>query len=385
MIEERIISSLLDNDLYTLTVGQVAFKLFPSIQVEYQFINRGKTPFPPNFIYELNHQLELMKTLSFVQSEIDWLKSLGYISDEYLRWLKNYKFDPLELNITQNGNDLTIKVNGYWLRTIMWEVPLLALISELYYKLSDSIPDNKWETRIVNKAKNLSDSGCLWIDFGTRRRFNFDVQNKVVETMKSFSGFLGTSNMFLAFKHGVKPNGTMSHQGPMAMMAKYGVKYANEYWMKHWKEVYGEKLLIYLVDTFTTKSFLKQFNKEDVLIWDGLRQDSGNPFEWMNEILSHYEKLGVNTIGKKFIFSDSLTDEKYKKLSLEYRNRATIIGGIGTFFSNDCGYKPLSIVIKLKSADFGYGMREVIKLSDDQVKNTGNVNFINQIKRELGI
>ena len=126
MIEKQIISSLLDNDLYTFTVGQVAFKLFSTVQVRYQFINRGKTPFPEKFLDELNHQLKLMKNLRFTQLELNWIKSLGYISDEYLKWLSDYQFDPSELVINQNGGELTIIIKGSWMRTIMWEVPFLA-------------------------------------------------------------------------------------------------------------------------------------------------------------------------------------------------------------------------------------------------------------------
>lgn len=381
MIEERIISSLLDNDFYTLTVGQVAFKSFPTLNVQYQFINRNGTPFPDGFINELNHQLELMKGLRFTQPELDWLKFLGYFSDEYLKWLSEYQFNPSELTINQNNGILTIIINGSWVRTIMWEVPLLSLISELYYRILGLKPKNWWKDKILKKAQNLDDGSCLWIDFGTRRRFSFDVQNQVVSTMKYFKGFLGTSNIFLAFKHNIKPNGTMSHQGPMAMMAKYGIVNANRKWMKYWKETYGEKLLIYLVDTFTTDHFLSQFNQADALVWDGLRQDSGDPSEWMDKILKHYNGLDVPTTNKKFIFSDSLTDETYKELSLKYRNYATIVGGIGTALSNDCGHKPLNIVVKLISADG----KDVVKLSDHKGKHTGKPEAIRLVKEQLRI
>ena len=385
MIKEPIIQSLIDQDLYTLTVGQVAFKLFPAAEVEYQFINRNHTPFPNGFVNELVHQVELMKNLRLSHSELLWLKSLGYLQNNYLDWLFNFRFNSTELSIYQMGNELSIKIKGSWLRAIMWEVPLLALISELYYRLTNKEADGLWTDKITQKAYNLSNNGCKWIDFGTRRRFSFTTQNEVVNTMKHYTGFLGTSNMFLAMKYGVSPNGTMSHQGPMAMMGKYGVKDANREWMNCWINCYKNKLLIYLVDTFTTDIFLRDFGVKEATLWNGLRQDSGNPDEWMNKILNHYSKLGIPTKDKTFIFSDNLTDEKYKNLSLKYRDRASIIGGIGTFFSNDCDHKPLNIVIKLTAINFGNGWKETVKISDDVGKNVGDKTLIENIKRELRI
>lgn len=384
IVTDSIIKSLLDSDLYTLTVGQVAFNLFPNVQVEYKFINRNETYFNFAFDTELKHQLELLKNLKFTPLELDWLKSTGHFSDEYLKWLSDYQFDPNELIINQENGTLSIKIKGSWIRTIMWEVPLLATISELYYKLSKSTPIDEWKRKIVRKSKNLSNNGCNWIDFGTRRRFSFDVQNQVVDTMKHFSGFLGTSNMFLAFKHNVKPNGTMSHQGPMAMMAKYGAANVNKIWMDCWRKVYDEKLLTFLPDTFTTNVFLRNFNKEDALLWS-LRQDSGNPNEWIENILKFYDNLGIDSHNKTIVLSDSLTDESFVEYTKRYGDKIRIIGGIGTSLSNDCGYSPLSIVIKLASVDFGDGMTPVVKLSDNIAKNTGNSNLIQQIKEKLNI
>lgn len=386
IINEPLIKSILDQDLYTFTVGQIAFKKFPTARVKYQFINRGKTPFPDGFADELRHQLMCMNSLYLTSDELNYLKSLGYLEEDYLKWLNEYRFNPMEVTVDQIGYELTIGIDGLWMNTVMWEVPILALVSELYYKLSGLKPKPGWRTRILIKAQNLNAVDCLWVDFGTRRRHSFKVQNQVVSTMKQFGGFLGTSNVLLAMKHNVKPNGTMSHQGIMAMMVKYGVTNANREWMKVWREIYGNKLSIFLTDTFTTDNFLKDFTKEDAEEWSGLRQDSGDPEDWMdNKILPHYKKIDVGTKHKTFVFSDSLTDEKYKKLSLKYQQYATIIGGIGTFLSNDVGWTPLSIVIKLIDADFGEGMKGSVKLSDNVGKYTGDPNDINNVKKELNI
>jgi nicotinate phosphoribosyltransferase len=384
-VKDPIITSLLDNDLYTITVGQVAFQKFPDATVEYSFINRNNTKFTEHFLAELKHQFSLMKQLKLTSYELVWLKSLDYFTDDYLAWLNKYQFNPNELIIKLVDGVLTITVKGSWMRTIMWEVPILALVSELYFKLESKQKMDGWIDRIARKAQNLSSNGCLWIDFGTRRRFDFEVQQEVVRSMKSYTGFLGTSNMMLAQQYEIQPVGTMSHQGPMAMMAKYGVKNANKQWMSHWIECYKDKLLTYLPDTFTTGVFLRDFDKESAKVWN-LRQDSGVPSEWMDTVLAHYEKLGVSTKNKKtFVFSDGLTDETYKNLSLKYRKYATIVGGIGTSISNDCGHTPLNIVVKLTRANFGQGWVDVVKLSDSKGKYTGNPEAVKLVKLELGI
>lgn len=383
-INNPIITSILDNDLYTATVGQIAFKDFPSTIVRYKFINRGKTKFPPGFADKLNEQLALMANLSLSQIEYEWLDSLDYFSYDYLQYLRHYKFNPSELTVTQIDGELSVEFNGKWESLIMWEVPFLALVSEIFYKLTGAIKDDGWLDRITQKAQNLSRNKCLWVDFGTRRRFDFEAQQAVVFSMKSYVGFLGTSNMLLAYQNGIIPIGTMSHQLPMALSALYGVSHSNRMCMKHWIKCYGNKLNTYLPDTFTTDVFLRDFNKKDAERWN-LRQDSGDPNKWMGKVLSHYDKLGMSTKDKTFVFSDGLTDEKYKQLSLKYRKYANIVGGIGTSISNDCGHPPLNIVVKLVAADFGDGFVDVVKLSDSPGKYTGNPEAIAQAKRELGL
>jgi nicotinate phosphoribosyltransferase len=381
---ERIITSLLDNDLYTFTVGQVAFKYFRGAKVQYQFINRGKTRFPTGFVDELKRQLELMKELKLTEEELAYLTKLGHFSQDYLDFIKAFRFDPTQITITEHDGNLSAEFNGEWETLIMWEVPFLALVSELYYKLMGAQKDDKWIIRIVDKAEKLDEAACRWMEFGTRRRFDFATQEKVVAVQKHYNGFLGTSNVFLAMKYDVPCNGTMSHQGPMAMQAKYGAAMANSEWRKAWRNCYGNKLNTFLPDTFTTKVFLQGFDNVDATQWN-LRQDSGNPYQWMTDILLHYLKLGINPKGKTAVFSDSLNPELFIHLTQTYRKYINVVGGIGTNLSNDCGHKALSIVIKLTGGDFGEGFVDVVKLSDDPVKHTGKPEAIAKTKAELGL
>jgi nicotinate phosphoribosyltransferase len=383
MIKESIIKSLLDNDLYTFGVGQLVHSEFPDAVVSYTFINRSRTKFPSNFVEELKNQLDLLSRIQFDDTELNWLFYLPFmVNKSYARFLATYTFDPNELEITNEDGNLVIKINGKWARTIMWEVPLLALISELYYRLTGASIDENWAERIVTKGNALEEAGCVWMDFGTRRRYSLSVQNAVVATMSKNKGFVGTSNCYLAYLYNVKPIGTMSHQFIMGISGIFGVKNANSVALRLWKEFYGNDLSIFLPDTFTTESFLQGFNAELANGYEGLRQDSGDPHDWMdNKVIPHYEKIGVSLKDKRIIFSDSLNVYLAIELFEEYKDVAKISFGIGTNFSNEVGIKPLNIVVKLTQVN---GV-DVVKLSDNIGKYTGNQDAIQRAKQELGL
>jgi nicotinate phosphoribosyltransferase len=386
MINDRIIRSLLDTDLYTFTVGQLVRVLFPEATGSYTFINRSKTKFPSNFVAELKNQLVLLSQLRFDESELNYLTiKHPYLKKEYLAFLKDYQFNPSELEITNEDGNLVINIRGIWYRTIMWEVPLLALISELYFRLTGEKIADDWATRIKNKGIALEAAGCKWMDFGTRRRHSLKVQEHVVALMKDHKGFLGTSNCYLAYLYNVPCLGTMSHQFIMGVSGLCGVKVANKFSMTLWKDFYGKDLLIFLPDTFTTASFLNDF-KTHAYEYDGLRQDSGDPEDWMdNKIIPHYAKLNnelnIDLKNKKIIFSDSLDVPTAIRLHNKYKDITNVSFGIGTNFSNDVGVKALSMVIKLNTIN---GV-DVVKLSDVNGKYTGKPEMIEKVKKELGI
>lgn len=379
-----IIKSLLDNDLYTFTVGQVAFKLFPTARVKYKFINRSKTKFPDNFVEELKHQLQLMQNLRLQNSEYAYMNSLGHFSFAYLKFLSEYRYNPEQLTISNVDGNLEVEFEGLWIDMIMWEVPFLALVSELYYKLAGKYKEYDWFGKIAEKVANLSNNNCKWMEFGTRRRFDFDAQDEVVSLSVGVPGFLGTSNVYLAMKYKVPCMGTMSHQGPMAMQALYGARNANKQWRKHWIDCYKNKLLTFLPDTFTTDVFLRDFDRDEALLWN-LRQDSGDPNVFVDKILNFYKSNNIDPLTKTVILSDSLNDKSFIEYTNKYRKQINIAGGIGTFFTNDCGHAPVSMVIKLTAADFGKGMIPVVKLSDTEGKHTGELSVIKRTKEELNI
>jgi len=382
-INDPILHSMLDDDWYKITQGSIVFHLFPRAVVTYEFINRGKTPFPLGFSDALQIQVNEMQKLQLTNLEAQWLKTIPYIRPTYIEWLHGYRLDPSEVTILQEGSDLRIKIHGLWYRTIYWEVKLMAVISELYFKMTNQTKGIDWKYKIAIKSTKLNNDGCHWIDFGTRRRYSYQVQDEVVRTMKNYSGFLGTSNPHFAHLYGITPHGTYAHESVMAMSSLFGVRMANKMWMQHWSEHYEGNVGIALTDTFTTEEFLHNFGSYEARLFDGVRQDSGDPMAWGVKMLQHYDKLNIPTDNKRLVFSDNLNDDKYIKLDKYFRQWAQPIGGIGTFLTNDVGISPLNMVIKMVSADFGHGPIDVVKLSDDPSKSSGDPKTIKRIKEDL--
>ena len=385
IVDRPIITSLLDDDWYKLTMGSVVFHNFPNAEVEYEFINRGKTPFPKGFDTELKYQISLLANLPLLKEEEIWLKAIPYMRPTYAEWLFGFTMNPDEVQIIQTGSELKITISGPWYRTIFWEVKLMAILSELYFIMTGQEKYFDWIDKIYQKSLKLSDNDCRWIDFGTRRRYSYEVQNKVVAVMKSVKGFLGTSNPHLAMKHKVNPQGTYAHESIMAMSALYGVRMANKMWMKHWADYFGGCLGVALTDTFTTDSFLNDFGSYEARLFDGLRQDSKDEYEWGEKVLAHYRKLGILTSNKRLVFSNNLSPEKYIPISKYFSQWAQPIAGIGTNFTNNCGPKALNMVIKMTRANFGQGWVDVVKLSDENGKHTGKPESIRMVKEQLGI
>jgi nicotinate phosphoribosyltransferase len=385
-LENPIIQSMIDDDWYKFTMGSVVFHLFPRAVVTYEFINRGNTPFPKGFDVELRKQIQYLTYLKLTGDEAKFLKSIPYIRPTYVEWLEGYRMDESEVDISQIGGDLYIFIKGPWYRTIFWEVKLMAIISELYFAMTGHKLDENVVSRMKEKGKKLNDAGCHWIDFGTRRRFSYEVQDHLVNTMRKYEGFLGTSNPHLAHKYGLKPQGTYAHECVMAMQSLYCARISNKMWMKHWSDHFDGNVGIGLTDTITTDVFLDDFNTYEARLFDGLRQDSGDPIKWGYKVLTHYGYLGVSAKDKRLVFSDGLDVDTYIIIHRTFCKAAQIIGGIGTYFTNDVeGAKPLNMVIKMTTADFGKGPVNIVKLSDSEGKYTGDPNTIKRIKEELGI
>ena len=389
---KQIINDILDNDLYKLSMQQAVVKKFPRAKVRYSFINRGKTPFPEGFAEELRRQVKMMENLALSKDQKSWLiKKCYYLDPTYLDFLYGYRYDSSEVGIVQQGSSIKITIDGYWHRTILWEVPLMALISELYFLMAGEHPwdvNHRYENN--NKKKQLFRlNGMHFADFGTRRRFSFDIQDEFVEQMKGGIGnsnFVGTSNVYMAYKYDLTPIGTHAHEWFMFHAAKYGYKMANHLAMENWTDVYRGDIGIALSDTFTTEVFFKSFDKKFAKLYDGVRHDSGDAIEFAQKVINHYEKLGIDPKSKAIVFSDSLNPERAVEIKDFCRGKIRCSFGIGTNFSNDVGVKPLNMVIKIIEAKpEGEEWHHTIKLSDVEGKHTGNKKEIEIAKYVLNI
>lgn len=384
-------NSILDNDFYKFTMQYAVVKLYPDTYAKYEFINRGQHKFPEGFGEELKRRIEKMPFLKLTKEEKAYLKiTCPYLNSAYLDFLQGYRYDPGEVEIQQTGEDLSVKIHGYWYRTILWEVPILSLISELYYELTDQErdPERKVIETIKKKAEFYQDLGVKVAEFGTRRRHSYAVHQLVAEVLKEFGGssYVGTSNVHFAMTTGVKPIGTHAHEWFMYHGARFGVKIANGISLDRWVNVYHGDLGIALTDTYTTDVFFTQFNKKLAKLFDGVRHDSGDPVEFAQKAISHYERLGINPLHKTIIFSDGLNLDKVRTITEATQGKIGISFGIGTNLTNDVGLKPMNIVLKLTSvAEPDIPWTSVVKLSDEKGKHTGDPKMIRLAKEILEI
>lgn len=376
-----IIKSILDTDLYKLTQQNAILKYKKGIPVKYSFINRNPTGrFNSKFKKRFHDELLNFKILRLKFNERNFLKdNCPYLDDEYLDYLTNYQFKPFdEINFNVEDGQLKLEINGPWERVILWEVPLMALISELYFICCN----NDWELdseiqmqQIKKKSEILS--SCKYVDFGTRRRRSQRVHFNIVGFLKNQNGFLGTSNVSLAQKLNLTPIGTLAHEFIMGISALEGLEYANRNAMRIWSETYQGRLGIFLTDTFGSDAFFKDFNGIYARLYDGVRQDSGDPNLFAEKAINHYNKLGINPLEKTIVFSDNLNAEKASELNEKWGNKIKVFFGIGTNFTNDFHNSPaLNMVIKLKECN---GI-PVVKLSDDVSKATGDRDAIKVAK-----
>ena len=369
-----IITSMLDTDFYKFTMQQAVFKKFPDVEVEYTFKNRTKDVWLSGAIYwdKINKEIDHMATLRFTQGELDYLKSLGLFSRGYLEYLRQFRFNPDSIIPTGNSDGVDFTIAGTWLNTILWEVPLLAIVSELYSGTCKADP-------YVTSAKNLYDkiysmhlSNTLhFADFGTRRRYSRDWQDTVVKKLASkdpFTGFVGTSNVLFAKKHNVRPIGTMAHEFIQAMQAMVRLSDSQKYAFQTWADIYRGDLGIALSDTLGMDAFFNDFDMYFAKLFDGARHDSGNPDVWCNKLIAHYRAMGIDPMTKTAVFSDGLTFPEMIRLHKNFSETINVSFGIGTNLTNDCGITPLQIVIKMSQCDG----KSVAKISDSPGKQMCN-------------
>ena len=389
-----IIPSILDTDLYKFTTSYAYSKLYPRAYGQFRFIDRNDTCYPKGFAEQLKEETKAMAQLSLSRDEELFLhQELPYLPPTYIDFLKGFRFNPDELIIEQDeAGHLSIIAEGLLYRVTLWETPILALVSELYYRITGAKPDMEYaEQAITEKAKALAQEGISFSMFGMRRRFSFEVELRMTELLKQHAGpcLYGTSNVHIAHLLGLKVSGTHPHEWIQFHGAMYGYKMANYMSMEDWINVYDGDLGTVLTDTYTTDVFMRNFSKKHAMLYTSVRHDSGDPFVFTDKVIQRYQELRVDPKIKYIIFSDGLNVERAIEIANYCKGRIGASFGIGTNFSCDVGndIKARNIVMKLWQCKMTERDRwhPCVKLSDVGGKHTGEASEIKLAQETLGI
>lgn len=384
-----IINSILDNDLYKFTMMQAVLHQFPGAMVEYSF--KCRTPkvdfraYAPDIIREIN---QMCQNVVASQEDLDYLGSLRFIKKDFIEFLRIFRFNYDFLFIkTDDAGGLHIRINGPWLHTILFEVPILAIVSEVYSRGQNQNFDY-FRQRTLEKAESiklLKDDGFKFADFGTRRRHSLEAQRTALDVFKHWcpDNLVGTSNVMLAKEFGITPIGTMAHEWLQAHQALgYRISDSQKAAFENWAKEYRGDLGIALSDVIGLDAFLLDFDMYFAKLFDGVRQDSGDPDTFAMKMIQHYEKMRIDPRTKTIVFSDGLDFKKAVELWQRYRDKIRISFGIGTYLTNDFGFKPLQIVLKMVECND----QPVAKLSDSPEKgmcnDKGYVEYITKVFSE---
>lgn len=367
---EPIVISLLDTDLYKFNMDQVIFHKHTDLCGQYYFKCRNKgIVFTPEMVQEINDQIDHLCTLKFSREELDYLRSIRFIKNDYVEFLRLWRpiRDYVTAELDENG-ELKIVVDGPLFSSMQFEIYLLEIVNEVYFRMKydyDRLRKSA-EERLDAKIRALNDGTYTFkfAEFGCRRRLSREWEDVVVKRLVTETDkCVGTSNVYLAMKYNVTPIGTYAHEFVQMYQGidSIPLAFTNHYAMQDWYDEYDGDNGTALTDTITTDLFLLDFNRSMVNNYTGVRHDSGDPYAWGEKIIAHYEKYGVDPKTKLLLFSDSLDFDRAQKLYEYFCDRTKVSFGIGTFCSNDTEEAALNIVIKLQYVNG----RPVAKLSDD--------------------
>ena len=372
-----IITHLTDTDLYKFTMNQVMFHKHTNLNGTYIFKCRNKdVRFTQAMVDEIDAQINHLCTLTFTDEELDYLSSLRFIKPDYVEFLRLWrpirKYVKCWLYISDNSDagELHIEVNGPLFSAMQFEIYLLEIVNEVYFRMKYNYLEllQSAQEELNNKLHlmNNGDYDFLFAEFGCRRRLSREWQDYMLGELLKTGHCVGTSNVYLAMKYGCKPIGTYAHEYIQMYQGIPGIQlaYTNKIAMEEWFDEYQGDLGTALTDTLGTDIFLRDFNKLQAMCYTGVRHDSGDPIEWGEKIIAHYEKLGIDPKTKTLLFSDSLDFDKAQKIFDHFRNKINVSFGIGTYLSNDTYANPLNIVVKLQYVN-GH---PVAKISDNPGK-----------------
>ena len=389
----QIINSLLETDMYKFSMGQTIFHQFTSYKTTWTFKCRNKdVHFTDEMVEEIKEQVQAFCQLRFTEEELEYLDNITWIKGTYVDFLRLWQPRYEEFTITTDAPcGLAIDAAGTWLNTSMYEIPVLAIVNEVYFRMAYDydVLLKQFKRRLDEKVRLLEEDTYRLSDFsefGLRRRLSAEAQEMAVKAIAEVelpadSHFIGTSNVYLAKKFNLKPVGTMAHEWIMCTGQgnhKHNPAYSNWYALDAWVKEYGILNGIALTDTITTDCFLRDFQLTYATLFSGVRHDSGDPYEWGDKMIAHYNSLGINPRTKTLLFSDSLDFERATALYDYFKDKAKVAFGIGTFISNDTDEDALNIVMKTTKCN---GM-DVAKISDvagkGMCKNPDYVDYLNR-------
>ena len=373
-----IIQSLLDNDAYKFSMMQAVLHQFPGTEVEYAFKSRNKAEWNDDIVREINQEIDHLCSLTFQPRELTFLSCIPWLKKDYIDFLSLMRLNRKHINAWLNPvtKELEIRIKGSWFLTILFEVPVLAIVNEVYYKHKypelyerDHSFIKIGRQLLQEKIQLIPEMNFHFSDFGTRRRFNSILQEDVVGRLIKLAprgSFTGTSNILFSLIYSQKPIGTMAHEW-IQCGQNIGVRLidSQKRMLQAWVDEYRGNLGIALTDTLGVDVFLRDFDAYFAKLYDGVRHDSGDPIAWGEKIIDHYEFLKIDPITKTLVFSDSLTIPRAIEINNHFKNRAKVSFGIGTNLTNDLeGVTPLNVVIKVVKCNG----QPVAKISDSPGK-----------------
>lgn len=386
---EPIVESLLDTDLYKFNMDQVIFHQHTDLTGEYHFKCRNKDiRFTKEMLQEIDEQIDHLCTLYFKKEELDYLRSIRFIKNDYVEFLRLYHpiRDYVTTSLSEDGQ-LKVVVRGPMFSAMQFEIYLLEIISEVYFRFQYDYQElvKSAQLRLDKKIEAFKEGKYTFrfADFGARRRLSREWMDHVIKTLKEqCPNMVGTSDVYLAKKYDLKPIGTYAHEFVQMYQGidSIPLAYTNHCALKDWYSEYQGDNGTALTDTLTTDLFLLDFNRSMVNNYTGVRHDSGDPYVWGEKMIAHYKKYGVDPKTKTLLFSDSLNFDKAQKLFDYFKDKAKVSFGIGTFITNDTEIDPLNIVIKLQYVNG----RPVAKVSDAPGKTmSDNEEYLSYLKKSI--
>lgn len=398
---EPIITHFTDTDLYKLTMCCAILNCFPRAMVKYQFVDRNNTVYPEGFADEVRRQVKYLEDLRFTREEEEFMtRKCYYLPTWFYTYLRGFRYDSRWVDISQDAEGhLHVTFEGYWHQTVLLEVQILAIISQLHHTITGNLQKvdmKEYYDLTYRKATRMLEGGLVVTDFGLRRRLSFDAEDVAVKAFidaskqVSTGKFVGTSNVYLAMKHDVTPIGTMAHEWIAGIAGMFGPQEANNIAMDMWQKTYIGSLGIFLYDTFGFKAFADNFSEHFARVFAGLRIDSGDELEQVQKIQQKYKELGVDYRTKQIIFSNALDTDRALAIHDRVKDHCIDSYGIGTHITCDTygwGFSPMNIVIKLvaikitEKRDFN----DTCKMSEDLGKYTGKPETVALFKKLLHI